>query len=117
MYNQEERNQENFEYCKRIADELEQYINGEITDEETGETLSLYDYFSDVLDFEFIINSNFTYSAVKVYVTLGGPTVWIDTYSGSVELRWANEKSCYYLTSDIIDEINDYFEEYYNNCR
>ena len=117
MYNQEERNQENFEYCKRIADELEQYINGEITDEETGETLSLYDYFSDVLDFEFIINSNLTYSAVKVYVTLGGPTVWIDTYSGSVELRWANEKSCCYLTSDVIDEINDYFEEYYNNCR
>ena len=117
MYTQEERNQENFEYCKRIADELEQYINGEITDEETGETLSLYDYFSDVLDFEFIINSNLTYSAVKVYVTLGGPTVWIDTYSGSVELRWANEKSCYYLTSDVIDEINDYFEEYYNNCR
>ena len=93
------------------------HINGEITDEETGEELSLFDYFSDVLDFEFIINRDLSYSAVKVYVTLGGPTVWIDTYTGSVELRWANEKSSYYLLSDTIDAVNDYFEEYYNSCR
>lgn len=113
----EKRNEENFEYCKRVAEELEQYINGEITDKETGETLSIYDYFSDVLDFEFIINSNLTYSAIKVYVTLGGPTVWIDTYTGSVELRWANEKASYFLLSDTVDAVNDYFEEYYNSMK
>lgn len=112
-----QRNKENFDYCKRISEELEQYINGEITDEETGEELSLYDYFSDVLDFEFIINRDLSYSAVKIYVTLGGPTVWIDTYRGSVELRWANEESRYFLTSDVIDAVNDYFEDYYNCCR
>ena len=116
MYNSEKQAKENFDYCKRIAEELEQYINGEITDDETGETLSLYDYFSDILDCEYIINSDFTYRAVKVYVTLGGPTVWIDTYSGSVELRWANEKSCYYLLSDTVNEIDNIFEEIYN-CR
>lgn len=110
-------NNENFEYCKRVAEELEQYIDGEIIDEETGETLSLYDYFSDILDFNFIINSDLTYSAVKVFVTLGGPTVWIDTYSGCVELRWANEKASYYLNNDIIDAVNDYFEEYYDMCK
>ena len=112
----EKRNVENFEYCKRIAEELEQYINGEISNDE-GETLSLYDYFSDILDFDFIINSRLEYSAVKIYVALGGPTVWIDTYSRSVELRWGNEEASYYLTSDIIDEINDYWEEYYNSCK
>ena len=117
MYNEEKRNQENFEYCKRVAEELEQYINGEVTDEETGEELSLYDYFSDVLDVEYIINSKLEYSAVKVYVTLGGPTVWIDTYTGSIELRWANEKASYFLTSDTIDSINDYWEDYYNCCK
>ena len=109
------RDNENFEYCKRIAEELEQYYNGEITDEETGETLYLYDYFSDVLDFDIIINSQFQYSAVKVYVTLGGPTVWIDTYYGTIELRWANEKACYYVDKDIIDEVNNIWEEYYNS--
>ena len=116
MYNEEKRNQENFEYCKRVAEELEQYINGEITDEETGEELTLYDYFSDILDFEYIINRDLSYNAVRIYVTLGGPTVWIDTYKGSVELRWANEESRYFLTSDTIEAVNDYFEEYYNCC-
>lgn len=114
MYNQEEQNKENFEYCKRVAEELKQYINGEIIDEETGEELALCDYFSDILDIEYIINQDLTYSAVKVYVTLGGPTVWIDTYTGAVELRWANEKASYFLLSDTIDAVNNYFEEYYN---
>ena len=117
MYNQEERNEENRNYCKRVAEELEQYINGEMIDDETGEELSIYDYFSDVLDFEYIINSDLSFRAVKVYITLGGPTVWIDTYSGAVELRWANESARYCLLSDTIDAIAEYWEEYYNNCR
>ena len=103
-------------YCKRIVEELEQHYNGELTTEE-GEPLTLYDYFSDVLDFEYIINSDLSYKAVKVYVTLGGPTVWIDTYTKSVELRWANEQASYYLTSDIVDEIYAIWEEYYNCCK
>ena len=110
------RNEENFEYCKRIAEELEQHYNGEITTDE-GETVSLYDYFSDVLDFEYIINSDLSYKAVKVYVTLGGPTVWVDTYNKTVELRWANESANYYLPSCLVDEIDAIWEEYYNCCR
>lgn len=116
MYNEEKRNQENFEYCERVATELKAYIAGEITDED-GETLSLYDYFSDVLDMEYIINSDLSYRAVKVYITLGGPTVWIDTYNGTIELRWANESATYYLTSDTVNEIDEIWEEYYNAAR
>ena len=111
-----QRENENFEYCKRIAEELEQYYNGEITTED-GETATLYDYFTGILDYEYIINSDLSYKAVKVYVTLGGPTVWIDTYYGTIELRWANEESRYFLTNDIIDAVNDYFEEYYKSCK
>ena len=106
---------ENFEYCKRIAEELEQYINGEIENEE-GEQASIYDYMSDILDFEITIDSGMNYCACRVYVTLGGPTVWIDTHAGTVELRWGREESRYYLDGDIIDAVNDYFEEFYN-CR
>lgn len=108
---------ENREYCKRIVEELEQYYNGEIFDEETGEQLSLYDYFSNVLDVEYIINNDLSYKAVKVYITLGGPTVWIDTYTGSVELRWATESASYYLLSDVITEIDNIWEECYNTMR
>lgn len=113
----EKRNQENFEYCKRIAKELEQYIKGDIFDDVTGEQLSIYDYFSDILDFEFLIDSQMNYKAIKVYVTLGGPTVWIDTYTKCIELRWANEKASYFLNDDTINEIDLYWEEYYNMCK
>jgi hypothetical protein len=112
-----ETERENFEYCKRIAEELEQYINGEIVDDETGEELTLYDYFNDVLDMEFIINSDLSYRAVKVYVTLGGPTVWIDTYTCCIELRWANESARYGLSSDTINAIDEVWEEYYDSIR
>lgn len=109
MYN------ENMEYCKRIVTELKQHYNGEIVNDD-GEILSLYDYISDVLDYEYTIDSQLNYRACRIYVTLGGPTVWIDTYNKSVELRWANESATYYIPSDIIEEIDDIMEEYYN-CR
>ena len=115
MYNQKQRNNENFEYCKRVVEELRQYIDGEITNDD-GDQLNIYDYMSDILDFNIMLDSRLEYTACKVYVALGGPTVWIDTYTGTVEIRWANESASYYLDYDIIDEINDYFEEFYN-CR
>ena len=106
---------ENFEYCKRIAKELEQYIYGEITNED-GDELSIYDYMQDVLDFEITLDSRMQYTSCRVYVTLGGPTVWVDTHTQTVELRWGGEESRCYLDGEIIDAINDYFEEVYN-CR
>lgn len=113
----EKRNQENFEYVSRIAEELEQYYSGEIVDEETGEELSLYDYFSDVLEINYIVNGDLTYSGAKIYITLGGPTVWIDTCTGTIELRWANENATYYLYSEIVDAIDEIWNEYYNSMR
>lgn len=104
---------ENFEYCSRIAQELEEYYNGDITNED-GEQLSLYDYFSDILDYEYTIDSRLEYKAIKLYVTLGGPTVWIDTNTNTIELRWANEKASYYLKSEIADAIDEIWEEFYN---
>ena len=112
-----ENKKENFEYCSRIAQELEQYYNGEIMDDETGEQLSLYDYFNDVLDFEFVIDSRLEYKAIKIYVALGGPSVWIDTHTKTIELRWWNENATYHLNNDIVDEIDNIWDEYYNSCR
>lgn len=88
---------------------------GKIFEENELEAVSLYDYFDDVLDYEFTCNCRKEFTACKVYVTLGGPTIWIDTASGTVELRWGGESASYFLDYDVIDEINDYFEEIFNN--
>lgn len=104
---------ENKNYCKHIADELTAIYNGEITNED-GDTVTLYDYMSDILDFEYTITSRKEYKSVKIWVTLGGPNVWIDTELGSVCLAWGTDREEYYLNRIVCDEIDAIFEEFYN---
>jgi len=99
-------NNENREYLLRVREEIEMYYNG--FEDEDGEEKSLYDYLSDILDFEF--------SGRKVWVTLGGPNVWIDTAEHEIKLAWGGERESLYLDYEICDEIDGYFEELYN-CR
>lgn len=125
-------------YAERIGRELEKYYEGSIyrcpecgqeveVDSERGhcicgesflieeaEQLSLYDYFDDVLDLEYVVDSRKDYLSVRVFVTLGGPTAWIDTDTKSVECRWGSETGAFRLLSDVVNDIDDIFEEQYN---
>ena len=104
---------ENREYCKRIAEEIEAIYSGEVLNDD-GETMALYDYFSDALDFEYTITSRKEYKSVKVWVTLGGPNVWIDTSDAAVHLAWGADREEFHIDWDVRDEIDSIFEEYYN---
>ena len=104
---------ENRKYCKRIEEELKTIVNGEILTDE-GEIMTLYDYFADALDFEYTITSSKEYKSVKIWVTLGGPNVWIDTADSSINLAWGTDREYYHLIPSINDEIDRIFEEYYN---
>lgn len=104
---------ENREYCKNIADELEAIYNGEVLNDD-GETMTLYDYFTDVLDFEYTINSRKEYQSVSVWICLGGPNVWIDTSDSYVRLAWGASREEYPLRYFVRDEIDSIFEDYYN---
>ncbi len=103
---------ENREYCKRIAEEIEKYAAGKMVDDD-GNQLNLYDYLSDVLDYEFTIDSQKEYKAAKIWVTLGGPNVWIDTAERAVKLAWWTDRAEYPLDWDICDEIDDIMWEIY----
>lgn len=105
-------NNENKEYLLRVREEIEQHYNG-FTDE-NGEEKSLYDYLFDALDFEITINSLFDYSSCKVWITLGGPNVWIDTAERAIKLAWGRERESVYLNYEICDEIDSYYEDFYN---
>lgn len=119
---------ENREYCKRVADELEAYAAGRMwRDAETGEEkeldfeaannddeqLSISDYLADVLDYEITIDSRLEYKSAKIWVTLGGPNVWIDTAVKAVELAWGTDRAEYALDWDTCDEIDEYMQELY----
>lgn len=104
---------ENKNYCKNIAEELKSIYNGEIKSDD-GEIMTLHEYMSDILDFEYTITSRREYKSVKIWVTLGGPNVWIDTSDSYIRLAWGSEREEYPLDYDICNEIDAIFEEYFN---
>lgn len=105
---------ENREYCKRIAKEIEEYAAGKMVDD-AGNELGLYDYLANALDYEFTVGSRKEYKSAKIWVTLGGPNMWIDTAERAVKLAWATDREEYPLTYDVCDEIDEIMQEIYDN--
>ena len=98
------------EYAKYVAEEIETYYNGTVN--EDGEEVSLYDYFADVLDYEAILTSQKTVKSVRIYVTLGGPTCWIDTEEHAVICHWGADQAEYPIDWDLCDELEEIIAEY-----
>ena len=103
---------ENREYCKRIAKEIEECAAGKMVDDD-GNQISLYDYLFDVLDYEFTIDSRKEYASAKIWVTLGGPNIWIDTAERAVKLAWGADREEYPLDWDVCNEIDGIMQEIY----
>jgi hypothetical protein len=141
---QEETNNYNWEHCKRIAEELEEYANGNIyrcpecgqhcnveeEENENGETvykcscgctseyepeqLSIYDWAEDILDIEYRCGSDKTYRSVRIMVAYGGPNIYIDTATERVELYWWTDRASYDIGRDVAVALDDWAEEYWN---
>ncbi len=135
------RDDENRDHCKRIAEELEAYTNGTVYRcPECGETLelpadvgdkykcphcgtvsevdeleqlSVWDYLEDALDIEYRIGSDKQYRSVRIMVTCGGPNIYIDTASKSVELYWWGDRASYPISTDATDAVDEWAEELY----
>ena len=79
--------------------------------EEQGEPCDLWDYLEDVLDVEYILDSRFRLIGCKLYITLGGPTIYIDTRENAIVGHWGGDRETIYFDYEISDEINEIFEE------
>ena len=140
---QEETYTENRNHCKRIAEDIEKYAAGlvyrcpecgqdceiEETENDDGETiykcecgciteyepeqLSLYDYFADCLDIEYRVSSSKEYRSVCIMVTCGGPNIYIDTETKSVELYWWGDRANYPISYNTVNEIDAWAAEYW----
>ena len=137
-----EKRDENREHCKSISDDLDKYVDGSMyTCPDCGEViempetvgdkfkcpccgcvdevdefnqLSLYDYFVDLLDIDYLVNHRKEYKGARILVAYGGPNIYIDTISGNVELYWWTDSAKYRMRSDVIDAIDEWAEEYFN---
>ena len=132
---------ENRDTCKRISDELDAYAEGrvcrcpecgelhdlsdagdaykcpdcgEVSPVDDWDICGMYDYFEDFLDMDFISNYRKEYKACRVLVAYGGPNIYIDTYSGAVELYWWSDRASFPLRRDTMDAVDEWAEDYYN---
>ena len=98
-----------------LCGEYTYYImpDGEEILEDDVEPASLFDYFNDYLDVDYILDNQKQFKAVRVMITCGGPNIFIDSYCGEVQLYWWGERATAELSSDICDEINEIFREFY----
>lgn len=141
---QEAQDRENWETCKRIAEEVEAYAEGriykcpecgavhdledhdgdkykcpdcgEIHDVDDLERLGVWDYMDDVLDIEYRISGRMELRSVQVMVACGGPNIYIDTGARAVQLFWWFDKAEYPLAYDACAEIDEWAEELFE-CR
>ena len=55
---------------------------------EDGEAYSAYDYIHDALDIEYVTGSDGSFKGARLLVCYGGPNVWVDTQTGTVDGSW-----------------------------
>ena len=84
------------EMLKRHVQSIADHITNppEPETDEDGETKGdAFDYLSDVLDIEYIVNGKREYIGARVLVAFGGPNIWIDTRKGLVEGYWWGDQA------------------------
>lgn len=120
----EEPDEDDFESTEEYDKAYENYEKAhEAWDKETDELQDKIDdlknegdlrsYFDDVLDIDYIVNSSKEYQSVRAWVTIGGPGVWIDTETATIELRWGSNSASAPISYNLRDEIDDIFREIY----
>ena len=99
------------EQVKHIADCLS---NPELFDSECFENgeVTAFNYLAGVLDIEYIVNSNKEYLGARVLVTFGGPNIWVDTRSNTVEGYWWADNHTESFTDEL--GLDECLEELYN---
>ena len=98
-----------------LCGEYTYYImpDGEEILEDDVEPASLFDYFNDMLDIDYVVDREKQFKGARIMVTCGGPNIFIDSYRGIVELFWWTEHASAEIPADLCDEINDIFRDYY----
>lgn len=112
--------------CIRIAEELEAHASGRAYTDDNGDVVildsedeptddmeyrGLYDFINDAFDIEITRSLSGDYRGAKLYMTVGGPAIWVDTQTGFVEGRWVTYSCSKWVDSDAIDALNEAIEE------
>jgi len=88
-----------FQQCKHIAEQID---SGEYETHDSEEPCNAYDYLSDALDIEYTVSSQGEYLGARVLVAFGGPNIWINTRTKTIEGYWWFDKAEAYYYDDTL---------------
>lgn len=77
------------------------------------DTLSGFDYISDALDVDWILDSKREFKGARLLVAFGGPNIWIDTAKQTVEGHWWGDSFTASYSRDEMD-IEGACSEWFN---
>ena len=85
--------------CKNIAEDMTE-----------GDRLQANSYIEkNVYDIEWITHNDHTYKAARLMVAGGGPNIWVNTQTGTVDGYWGCDKFSWGFVDNI--GLDDYLEE------
>lgn len=96
-----------YEQCKCISEELDELVDKYNNYDDCDDFI---EYFDDNYGIDYIWRMSVGLIGVRVLVAFGGPTIYIDTFDGVVRGYWGGTQS-YPLNYNVVDTINDYFED------
>ncbi len=72
------------------------------------------DYLADALDIEYIVGGDGEYRGARVLITFGGPNIWINTRTKTVEGYWWSDNA--FASFDDTLGLDDFLSEMWE-CR
>lgn len=86
-------------HVQHIADMLSRGFEGEKNSDD--EDFTAYDYLADALDIEYIVSSKGEYLGARVLVAFGGPNIWVNIRTHTVEGHWWGDSAYAPFTDNI----------------
>jgi len=83
--------------CKNIAEDI------------TAGKENAHEWMEDVYDIEWITYQNHSYKAARLLVAGGGPNIWVNLQTNTVDGYWASDKVSWGFVDNI--GLDDYLEE------
>lgn len=77
------------DHVEQIANTITHGFGDEVNLDD--EPMNAFDYLSDALDIEYIVNKDRDYLGARVLVAFGGPNIWVNTRTKVVEGYWWGE--------------------------
>lgn len=105
---------EEIEFPDDVGDKFKCPHCGEVNDADDFETLTVYDYLEDALDWEYRVTRDKQYRSCEICVGWGGPNIYIDTADAYVHLYWGSTQTKYPIKYETSDALDEWAEEYYN---